>query len=450
LEIEMPYTKQEWTDEELADEALYDILDSDDAPINEDVKIELTTDVIAAGTSVTAERMNHIEDGIETAQETGEAVAAEVDDIQDYLLESATEVTVSSGVLTVTKSRHTVQPESGTSDDIDTITGIPDGGELVLSVADLGTDTLIFKHGTDNLSLPAETDITLTTGAIRFYRKGSTVYAQGGGGGGGLTNSATSVTTSNVTGVAGTRHILDVSGMTANRDFNLPTPSAAGQLIAVQLSAGDDTYELIVKRNGTEITRLFIAGEKLEFVSTGTGAGDWIVTHDGRIPCATLLRRITTDANTTHGAGVHIHAAWNDATINRGNCANLTNVNIKIRRAGYYKISGVYAPAASMADQNYAISTIWKNATVVSGEIAESDGTRLGAAGARLSSTVASSLLGGAGVLGKIVSLAAGDTIWYTFATETTNRGLLRSDSDATLLTELTYFQVDEVLSALV
>lgn len=59
------YTKNTWTDEELADDALYDILESDDTPINEDVQIVLTTDVIAAGTGVTAERMNNIEEGID-------------------------------------------------------------------------------------------------------------------------------------------------------------------------------------------------------------------------------------------------------------------------------------------------------------------------------------------------------------------------------------------------
>src|SRR5690606_29985988 len=69
----MPYIKQTWEDEELADVALYNILDSEDTPINEGVKIELATDVITAGTGVTAERMNHIEQGIEDATNTAES-----------------------------------------------------------------------------------------------------------------------------------------------------------------------------------------------------------------------------------------------------------------------------------------------------------------------------------------------------------------------------------------
>ena len=123
----------------------------------------------------------------------------EVIAIQNYLVEAATEVTVSSGVLTVTKSRHTVQPESGTSDDIDTITGIPDNGELILTVSDLGTDTIVFKHGTGNLSLPGAADITLTTGGVRLYRKGSTVYALGDGVGSVTATSTTTFTNKRIT-----------------------------------------------------------------------------------------------------------------------------------------------------------------------------------------------------------------------------------------------------------
>lgn len=78
----MPYSKQIWTDEELADIALYDIKKPDDTPIEEDVKIEMVTDVIVAGTGVTAERMGHIEDGIEDATNTAEQAAADVSDLQ--------------------------------------------------------------------------------------------------------------------------------------------------------------------------------------------------------------------------------------------------------------------------------------------------------------------------------------------------------------------------------
>jgi hypothetical protein len=186
---------------------------------------------------------------------------AEITAIESYLLESATEVTVSSGVLTVTKSRHTVQPESGTSDEIDTITGIPDGGELVLSVADLGTDTLIFKHGTDNLSLPAETDITLTTGAIRFYRKGSTVYAQGGGGGGAQVlishGQATNVP------AASTRYMVPGMVQTQVQVYNLPFPAGTFRNLFVRQSSTQPA--------GGALTFKLFAGPVGSLVDTGIG-----------------------------------------------------------------------------------------------------------------------------------------------------------------------------------
>lgn len=107
----------------------------------------------------------------------------EITAIENYLIESATEVTVSSGTLTVTKSRHKVQPQSGTADDIDTISGMPDGGTLILRASDAGTDTLTLKHGTGNLSCFGAADVALSTGFAMCWRNGSTVYVSGGGGG---------------------------------------------------------------------------------------------------------------------------------------------------------------------------------------------------------------------------------------------------------------------------
>ena len=84
----MTYTKQTWTDEELADVALYDIKESDDTPINEGVKIELATDVIIAGSGVTAERMGHMEDGIYDAHTDIAALTTKVNDANDLKLQA--------------------------------------------------------------------------------------------------------------------------------------------------------------------------------------------------------------------------------------------------------------------------------------------------------------------------------------------------------------------------
>jgi len=64
------YEKQTWTDEELAAAESYDIIDSESLPIHEDVTITLKTEVLQEGTQLNADRMNHIEDGIDDLDTT--------------------------------------------------------------------------------------------------------------------------------------------------------------------------------------------------------------------------------------------------------------------------------------------------------------------------------------------------------------------------------------------
>lgn len=183
-----------------------------------------------------------------------------------------------------------------------------------------------------------------------------------GGGGGGLTTSIAAVTISNVTGVEDTHHILDVSGMTANRDFNLPTPSAAGKRCKVTLSAGDDTYALLVKVNTVEVTRLFITNETLEFVSTGTGAGNWQLSQDGRIPCIAILERQAAQSiNTSTGTKI----AFDAAPTNRGDMGDITtNDRVNIRRTNTYIVSGFTSVGNVLDDQEFLEAEIYKNGSL--------------------------------------------------------------------------------------
>ena len=61
----MAYVKQEWKDEVINGSApVYRLTRADGSVVADNVSIELETQIIQAGTQVTAERMNHIEDGI--------------------------------------------------------------------------------------------------------------------------------------------------------------------------------------------------------------------------------------------------------------------------------------------------------------------------------------------------------------------------------------------------
>ena len=70
-------------------------------------------------------------------------------------------LTVSTGVITATGTFHSVIPESGTSDEIDTINGGTDGMVLILR-PDLDTYLIDLKHGTGNIEIQGETDIRLS------------------------------------------------------------------------------------------------------------------------------------------------------------------------------------------------------------------------------------------------------------------------------------------------
>jgi hypothetical protein len=60
----MTYTPTTWTDETLAGAERYEIADNDGTPIESNVQINLTTPVAVAGTAVTADKMNNIENGV--------------------------------------------------------------------------------------------------------------------------------------------------------------------------------------------------------------------------------------------------------------------------------------------------------------------------------------------------------------------------------------------------
>ena len=99
--------------------------------------------------------------------------------IKKTVFTAATEKTVSSGTLTVDQGVHKVQPESGTADDIATISGMTANSSMTLFVSDAGTDTLTLKHGTGNISCFTGADIELSTGFVLCYYDGTTVYVSG-------------------------------------------------------------------------------------------------------------------------------------------------------------------------------------------------------------------------------------------------------------------------------
>lgn len=184
----------------------------------------------------------------------------------------------------------------------------------------------------------------------------------GGGGGGGLIYTPTTVTTGNVTAANGNLYACTVAGLTADRDFNLPTPAAAGERVGVFILDGDDTYELIIKANSTEITRLFIQREYLTLISTGTGAGDWKIEVDGRIPCIAILERQAAQSINTASA---TKIALDTVNTNRGDMGDIaTNDRINIRRTNTYVVTGFVSIGAVLDDQEFLEAELYLNGSI--------------------------------------------------------------------------------------
>lgn len=88
-----------------------------------------------------------------------------VSPIQQLAFTTIDEITVSSGTATLSQTFNKILPESGTSDDIDTISGISDG-HIAVIYASNPAHVFTLKHGTGNLEFPEETDIELSGNSV--------------------------------------------------------------------------------------------------------------------------------------------------------------------------------------------------------------------------------------------------------------------------------------------
>ena len=93
----------------------------------------------------------------------------------------ATILTISSGVVTAVQCCHAIAAETGTADELDTITidrselspASDNYRPLLLITADTG-DTITLKHGTGNLDFANGLDLTLTAGAWALLKDNGT------------------------------------------------------------------------------------------------------------------------------------------------------------------------------------------------------------------------------------------------------------------------------------
>lgn len=175
----------------------------------------------------------------------------------------------------------------------------------------------------------------------------------------------TAGTDADTTMVTNTSYDVDMSTWaTADRVYTLPTNATVGDEIDVFVQIGNASYELIVKTGAgqtcafkgstvaaaTEITRLFITGERLRFRYQATNKWECIL--DGRVPCRCYVT--LSAAVTTNTAGTAKAIGFDTETFDIGSVYDhATNKYFTARRAGRWLFSGGVMPNAGISDQNY-------------------------------------------------------------------------------------------------
>ena len=293
-------------------------------------------------------------------------------------------------------------------------------GTYTASGTTLARTTLLASSTGSAINLSAGTHSVFVTADASALRNGF------------LRSSHASPAGAGITGEVGTMHMLDISGLTANRDFTLPATAAVGDKVGVTITGGDDTYALLLKpaagdsinggSAGAEWSRLFIRGETVIFRCSAADSG-WEVESDGRIPCSAVITLSTDSTSTTTNQWLiptSHSGAW---TENRdvGGCMDHTIGKFTCRRDGTYQSLGRATSDAVTGDGvRWAVMIHKNNATTVA--IAT---TLHGAASIQVQSTY-----------GGLYSLVATDYVEFKYLQGATSLGL---NTDST-------FTVQEVL----
>lgn len=297
-------------------------------------------------------------------------------------------------------------------------------------------DGCVYTHSGTSLSRGTLMDSS-TGSAIAFTS--AAVVSQGGTAGfaarleqASLNQVAASPTTADVTGVVGTLHLLDISGLTASRNFILPAVAAVGDRIGVFITTGDDTYGLILKADtgdsivadgstytATEWTRLLSSGEMAIFRCTAENS-TWVVESRTLNPLiCTMLKTTNTVLTTATATKFAVNSTSLDTA--GGQADPTTNNRINIRRGGRYQIKADLTADATAITGGQV--RVYKN-----GAFLFNKASAINAAGAAIPADA-------------FYTLAAGDYLeLYGYHTSGANRTYYGAAAD--LATSITSFEV--------
>lgn len=138
-------------------------------------------------TDLTAKTTRSLADVIPHVDLDGTPITKKIT-VLNLLREVASELTIATGAVTFTQLHHKLQPQTGTTDDLDTINGTTAGQFGVVYVTDYGTDTITIKHNTGNILCVGNADISLSNGCVFWFSDGTKIFISGSGGGAGVSD----------------------------------------------------------------------------------------------------------------------------------------------------------------------------------------------------------------------------------------------------------------------
>jgi hypothetical protein len=177
-----------------------------------------------------------------------------------------------------------------------------------------------------------------------------------------LVPSLSAPTTSNISAAVNTFYWLDISGLVNNIDVVLPTTPATGDMIAVGLSVGDNTYKVNLKSgaagdliDGTDYSStpwsaLFRTGEVVVFRCVSGATADWVVDSDARKPCYCHVKP-SADV-TTNSLNAFQDFNFDSEVTDVGDVYSTGTNLLTTRRAGVWALVVHYSPWGATTSYN--------------------------------------------------------------------------------------------------
>ena len=179
-----------------------------------------------------------------------------------------------------------------------------------------------------------------------------------------------SLADADTTMVVGSMYVGSMSAWaTADRTYTLPASANVGDRIGIMVTAGNASYELIIKPDasdtlnggsaGAEWSRLFMTGE-IVIMRCVTANSAWVVEEDGRKFESCRIDTNGTTASHASASSTKISSELATVTANAQNIWNSTNKRLIPRRLGRYLIHG-HLQMALMAVSKFCVAQIYKN-----------------------------------------------------------------------------------------